>query len=566
MSHDATFRTLCEDYWESILDASPAIASSVGDTRHDRTLSNQSIETHEHTNRVHRRLLHKLGTIDVKRLDSKNQQHYELLKRELELSLQSFTLDRHLRPQLYPITPDMWFGLTLKQTSIFSKEDAENYIAKLEQMPKAIDEQITCLRAGLAKGYSVPRVLISRIAESAKAQLDLPAAQTIWFSALAGKPVNTYGDIQKSARATIKEDVNGALESWLDFLCSEYAAAATDSISLANQPNGESYYRFLVRSETLSDMAPEDIHKVGKSEVLRIQGEMEQVATRAGFPNDLQGLRDHMKQDGDFVATSAEELKKQFEIVAMRINRLIPEWFSHLPRMTYGVESISEKASPSSPPAFAQANPVTNTSAGIHWVTSLPEKCPSYMQIPLSLHEAWPGHLMHIALMQEQDELPAFRRNGALNYNAYLEGWALYCEKLGHKMGLYEDPIDHYGQLDMEMWRACRLVVDTGIHLYAWTREQAIDYMTEHATIPLQTIEAEVDRYIGYPAQALSYKVGELKILSLVQRAEDELGDQFSLRDLHTQLIGCGPTTLDLMAEHVFSWIDATRASAPAGS
>jgi uncharacterized protein (DUF885 family) len=279
------------------------------------------------------------------------------------------------------------------------------------------------------------------------------------------------------------------------------------------------------------------------------------VAAQAGYADNVAGYRRFLTQDPQFFAASAEALRERVQIVSKSIDGKIPSFFGRLPRITYGVQSIPAPASERMPPAYAQPNPADGSTAGIYWISSLPAKAPSYLHVPLALHEGWPGHLMHIALMQEMTELPAFRRANFTKYSACLEGWALYCETLGIDMGLYETPHQHYGRLDMEMWRACRLAVDTGIHIKGWSRERAIDYMLAHLSLSRVTIEGEVDRYIAMPAQALGYQIGNLKFRELRARAEQQLGGRFDIRAYHDQLMAAGPVTLPVLEEVVDDWL-----------
>jgi uncharacterized protein (DUF885 family) len=287
---------------------------------------------------------------------------------------------------------------------------------------------------------------------------------------------------------------------------------------------------------------------------------MQRVAVDVGFGNDLAAYRAFLALDPQFRAPSKEVLRERFEILSKRIDLKIPEFFGRLPRITYGICSIPECAASSMPPAYAQFNPADCSRAGIHWVTSLPAKAPTYMHIPLALHEAWPGHLMHMALIQEMDHLPEFRRyglafGGSWRYSACLEGWALYCEGLGVDMGLYESPHQHYGRLDMEMWRAVRLVVDTGLHVRGWTRVRGIEYMATHSALPRDVIESEIDRYIGMPAQALAYQVGNLGFRELRERAESHLGRRFDLRGYHDTLMAAGAVTLPVLKQLVDEYL-----------
>ncbi|HEY1181568.1 MAG TPA: DUF885 domain-containing protein, partial [Rhodocyclaceae bacterium] len=242
-----------------------------------------------------------------------------------------------------------------------------------------------------------------------------------------------------------------------------------------------------------------------------------------------------------------------------RIDGRMPEFFGRLPRMTYGVRSIPAAVSALMPPAYAQPNPSSGLTAGIHWITSLPERCPVYIHIPLALHEAWPGHLMHMALLQEM-ELPDFRRHNATRYSAQLEGWALYSEWLGHEMGLYDTPDKKYGRLEMEMWRACRLVVDTGLHAKGWTRQQAIDLMCANMSMPVETIIAEVDRYIGLPGQALGYQIGFRCMKNMRADAQARLGSAFRVRDFHDALMKVGAVTLPVWRSAMEEWVQSAQA------
>ena len=274
---------------------------------------------------------------------------------------------------------------------------------------------------------------------------------------------------------------------------------------------------------------------------------MEAAACEAGFKGDLPGYRRYLNTDPQFIAPSKEALLEQIEALSKRIDLKIPAYFGRIPRITYGVQQMSEAASALLFPAYAQPSPADCSGPGVHWVTAIPAKLPNFMHVPIALHEAWPGHLMHLGLIQEMQDLPDFRRFGALGYSACLEGWALYCEGLGVEMGLYRTPHQTYGRLDMEMWRACRLVVDTGLHTRGWTRAEAIAYMAANMALPLPTIESEVDRYIGMPAQALAYQIGMLKFRELRTRAQEQLGEHFDVRAFHDQLLAAGPVTLPVL-------------------
>ncbi len=554
------FDGICEDYWQHVLEFSPQIAQQVGDNRHARTLAKESLANYEARYKSASELMKRIQRIDAGCLSNEDAQNYAMLNSEIANILTDYELGTHLRPGVYPFSPPMLAAYLLQQSSVLNLQDADDYIARLSQVADFIDDNIARFREGFKRGYTLPECLLEPVAKDAEGRINAPVESCEEIRVLLAKTDAKFEEVRAKAADVIKVTVKPAQQRWLDFVRTEFSAHTNTSIATCDQPEGEPYYRQRIRVESGSALSPADIHDIGLAEVDRIKAAMEDVAGQAGFAGDLKGFQADLKEDKSLLAESAEALKAQIEQLSMRINRRIPEFFGRLPRMTYGVESIPEAAAAGLPPAYAQPNPPNGKTSGIHWITSLPEKAPRYMHIPLALHEAWPGHLMHLALLQEMDHLPPFRRYGALNYISYVEGWALYCERLGHDMGLYDDPVDAYGHLDMEMWRACRLVVDTGIHAKSWSRDEAIAYMCEYTSLPDATIESEVDRYIGLPAQALSYKIGELKIRELRERAETTLGEQFSLRDLHDQLIGCGAVTMEILDSHIQRWLEAEAA------
>jgi uncharacterized protein (DUF885 family) len=289
--------------------------------------------------------------------------------------------------------------------------------------------------------------------------------------------------------------------------------------------------------------------------VARLEREIESVARDAGYGGNVPGYRAFLASDAQFVAPSRDALRESIEALCKRVDRRIPEFFGLIPRITYGVQSIPDAVSARMPPAYAQPSPADGSAAGIFWISGLPSKAPSYLHPALVVHEAWPGHLMHLALLNEQSELPAFRRYGAVKYTACVEGWALYCEVLGVELGVYTTPHEHYGRLEMQMWRAVRLVVDTGMHWHGWSREQAVAYMAERLSLSRETIEGEVDRYAALPAQALGYQIGGLKFGELRQRAEAQLGARFKHRDFHAAVMSAGAVTLPVLDDLVSDWL-----------
>jgi uncharacterized protein (DUF885 family) len=385
------------------------------------------------------------------------------------------------------------------------------------------------------------------------------AARTAWCAPFGRSPLGAQApmvDLARQAEQVVGQAIQPALRTLADHLEHRLLPAARESVACTDGPLGAEFYAFWVRHFTNLPLEPEAVHTLGLEEVRRLEEEMAEVAARAGFGGDLPGYRRFLGTDPSLRETSAERLRERVEALAKRIDGRIPTILGHLPRATYGVQSIPAAASEKLPIAYAQPNPADGSAAGTFWINGLPERVPTYALVSVTLHEAWPGHLMHIALMQEMTALPQFRRANFTKYGACLEGWAMYCETLGHELGLYETPHQHYGQLDMEMWRACRLVVDTGLHTKGWTREEAARYMGQRMSLSRTAIEAEVDRYIAMPAQALAYHIGGLKFRELRQRAQSRLGERFNLRRYHDQLMAAGAVTLPVLEELVDDWLD----------
>ena len=481
---------------------------------------------------------------------------HALLRHELRLELRGYALGEHMRMSLFPLGPEASLAYIANTVSLFDEQGARDWISRLSLMPQALEGVMRSLQAGLDAGIRVPRQVVANAVRNVRGMLAGGAAASPFvqpFQRAQGRPA--VDALAAEGAQVVAAQVWPALERYAAFIENTLGAAARDSLACTDAPQGPAFYAHLIeRFATISDSA-EAINALGLAEVRRIEDEMEATASEAGFGGDVAAFRAQLQADPAQFAPSAAALREQIEVLHKRIEARLPEFIGTLPRMTYGVRSIPEALSAMSPPAYAQPNPADRSSAGVHWVTSTPSKCPAYMHLPLALHEAWPGHLMHLALIQEQQHLPAFRRYGALGYSACLEGWALYCERLGEEMGLYDTPAKRYGRLEMEMWRAVRLVVDTGLHTKGWSRQQAIDFAVAHMALPLETLAAEVDRYIAMPGQALAYQIGNLRFKALRERAERELGPAFRLRDFHDALMAAGPVTLPVLEALIDDWI-----------
>ena len=549
---------LAERYWAFRCEEYPVDAIMAGVVPAGTQLTRDAPEDHERRAAWAAGVLGELAAIEIDGLSQTDLATSMLLQGELTMLVDLVARQAHLRPCLYPLGPEFLLSNWASMTSLATAKDARLYIDRLASVATSLADVQHCLSEGCARGLRYPRLVVERAIGVVKGQTSVAVEANPFFGPLKALASRNAGfkDLVDEGRAVVAGSVAPAFSAYVHFLETVLLPVASDDLACTSDIDGEGYYRFLIRQFTTIDMAPEDIHSLGLSEVARITAEMEAVAAQAGFEGDLAAFRRHLQTDNSQISESADALRGEIEILSKRIDGRIPEFFGRIPRMTYGVKSIPEAIAAAMPPAYAQQNPADNSTAGVHWITSIPSKLPRYIHLPITLHEAWPGHLMHLALIQELTELPAFRRHGAMNYSACLEGWALYCEGLGEDMGLYDTPEKRYGRLEMEMWRAVRLAVDTGLHMKGWSRAQAIGYLRDHIALPMETIEAEVDRYVGLPAQALGYQLGNLKFRALRARAEEALGAQFAIRAFNDALSSAGAVSLPVLEQTIDAWLE----------
>jgi uncharacterized protein (DUF885 family) len=345
-----------------------------------------------------------------------------------------------------------------------------------------------------------------------------------------------------------------AYQRFRKFMAEEYVPRARDTISASALPDGREYYRHRVKSFTTTDMTPEEVHQLGLAEVKRIRAEMEHVIADLKFDGDFAEFVEHLRTDPKFYAKTSGELMKEVAIILKKMDGQLPLLFGKLPRIPYGIREVPAYVAPRTTAAYYQPPIGGGTKAGFFYVNTYNLKSrPFYNLEALSFHEAVPGHHLQLALQQELTDMPPFRRYS--DFTVFVEGWALYSERLGLEAGFYEDPYSNFGRLTLEMWRACRLVVDTGMHYFGWSREQAIKYLYENSALAMHDIQAEVDRYISWPGQALAYKVGELKIRELRSLAEKQLQDRFDVREFHDEVLSSGAVPLDVLEAKIKVWL-----------
>ena len=549
---------LAERYWRFQCEEFPLNAILAGEPGAGATLFRAAPADEDRRYEAAGRLLQELNSISGDALAGQERVTARLLGEELRDARTLYEAKSPLRPPLLPVGPE--FGAThfANTAAIHDTASAERYVERLATLPRFIRDLKAVLIAGHAEGFRYPRAVLDAAVPTARAPLKVPVDASPWTGPFTRSPAlgrEAVKQLESRARGLIENELLPAIADYADLLDGSLRESARESIACLDDRGGRELYLALVRHYTTTDLTPEAIHELGQEELARLATEIEDVAASAGHPGDVATYRDRLSSDPGMIEPTKESLRMACESLAKRIDKRIPAFFGRIPRITYGIESLTEAASVHLPPAYAQPNPADRTAPGIFWLTALPQRCPKYMLLPLTLHEAWPGHLMHLALMQEMEDLPAFRRHGALKYTAYVEGWALYCESLGVEMGLYDKPHQHYGRLEMEIWRALRMVVDTGIHWLGWSRTRAIETMLQHMAMPRATIEAEVDRYIGLPGQALAYQLGNLRIRSLRHRAESFLGDRFYLRAFHDRVLAAGPVSLPVLDTIVEEWL-----------
>ncbi len=545
-------------YWQFECYELPLSAAMAGVALPDAVLFRESADDHARRDRRAAELLAEAGQIEAARLTAQERATLSLLQRELSGLRAQHAVDSALRPWLFPAGPDFTAMFWANSTSVGDAATATLYVERLASLPGYLREVTTNIEAGHARGYRYPRVVLQAAAANTRGIVAAAPEASAWLSPFKRSAAAAQPAVQAQqacALAFVREALMPALQAWAGFLENLLARGARESLSCSDGPAGDAYYRTWVRHFTSLPIEPEDVHTLGLAEVARIGAEMEAVAADAGFAGRLADYRHFLATDPQFIAPSADALRTSVEALCKRVDRRIPEFFGLIPRITYGVQSIPEAVSARMPPAYAQPSPADGSTAGIFWISGLPSKAPSYLHPAIVVHEAWPGHLMHLALLNEQTELPAFRRHGAVKYTACVEGWALYCESLAIEMGLYATPHEHYGRLELELWRAVRLVVDTGLHVHGWSREQALTYMSERLTLSRDTLEGEVDRYAALPGQALGYQIGNLQLRQLRQRAEAALGARFQHRRFHTAVMSAGAVTLPVLDDLVSDWL-----------
>jgi len=550
---------LFEEAWEFRLKEHPLFATSVGVHKYNDQLPEVSVEAAERRMKREKTFLNRLHDINRSALSPKDQLNYDLFEQIRERRI----AEVEHRAYLIPITNRSGFHVSFPQLPdrmpLTTVADYEDYIARLQAFDRYAQQHISLMRTGLEAGYALPQVVLKDADETIRPQIvDDPKNSRLYepFTSFPNRiDAGERDRLRRRGAAAIKSSVVPGFEAFLTFMQETYIPDARDTIAAAALPNGSAYYEHKVRYHTTLDRSPEEIHKIGRKEVERIRDEMMKIVEEEGYGTDFDGFVEFLRTDDQFYADSETELLKETAYVLKQIDGKLPQLFQSLPRMSYGIREVPDYIAPRTTTAYYQPPAGDGTRAGFYYVNThdLPSR-PLYEIEALSLHEAVPGHHLQLALQQELENLPSFRRHAS--FTAYVEGWALYAERLGVEAGFYDDPYSNFGRLSYEMWRALRLVVDTGMHSMGWSRQRAIEYMLNNSALTETNVMNEVDRYIAWPGQALAYKMGELKIRELRQRTQEALGDRFDVRDFHDAILENGSVPLKVLEQQIETYIE----------
>ncbi|WP_323845455.1 DUF885 domain-containing protein [Microbulbifer magnicolonia] len=507
-----------------------------------------------------RRMLAASRHIRESELPEAQQLDYQLLYQDLLSEVKGFQFPDHLLPVSHMDGIQRNVPGVLNSMPRRTVADYETIVARLEKLPALVAQTQALMREGLEKKITPPQITLRDLPEQIRALVPADPKQSPLLKAFAempnGVPAAQQRRLQSRVYALYHKELVPAWQGMAEFVEREYIPAAKVDTAFTSMPDGLRWYAHKVRDNTTTTLSPEEIHRIGLAEVRRIRGEMDQIIQKTGFQGDFKAFTEFLRTDPQFYYTDKEELMSGYRDIAKRIDGELPALFGTLPRLPYGVKPIPSYTEKSQTTAYYQPGSSEAGRAGVFFANTynLPSR-PKWEMEALTVHEAMPGHHLQIALAQEQQDIHPLRRLGG--YTAFVEGWGLYSESLGYDLGLYKDPYSEFGALTYDMWRAVRLVVDTGMHQLGWSREQAIEYFMNNSAKPLHDVTVEIDRYLVWPGQALAYKLGQLQIKKLRAKAELQLGARFDIRAFHDELLGAGALPLNVLEARMNSWIDA---------
>ncbi len=549
---------LFDEEWKFRLAEDPLFATSADYHQYDDRLPQVTIADETRRAQFYRELLGKLEKIERVQLSHDDQINFDIFKMQLQDNLDDFEYKAYLIPFTVDAGFHIGFARLPNQMPFATAKDYENYIKRLQAFPEYVAQHIDLLKEGLKIGMTMPQVVLQGYEVTMATHLVDDPAKSVFYASFAkfpsSVPASEQDRFKQSGEAAIREAIIPGYQTLLDFMTREYVPKARTSIGASELPNGRDYYAQRIRHFTTLDMGVDEVHQLGLDEVQRIRSEMMEIIEQLGFTGDFAAFLKFLRTDPQFYAKTPEELLKEACYIAKRMDGKLPALFKILPRLPYSVEAVPAHIAPKYTAGRYVGPALGSTEPGYYWVNTYAlENRPLYVLESLTLHEAVPGHHLQTALARELEGLPNFRR--FLYLSAFGEGWGLYSERLGLEAGFYTNPYSNFGRLTYEMWRACRLVVDTGIHAKGWSREQAMDFLASNTALSLHEVRTETDRYISWPGQALAYKIGELKIRELRRKAEESLGEKFDVREFHDVVLRNGAIPLTVLEDEIMAYI-----------
>ncbi len=560
---DQELTELLDQVWDFELESSPLLATNVGDARGQDRLADDSPEAIEKRANRRSEFLAKLIAVRVEDLSEVKRIDHELLRQRLEGQLADFRFNTHLMPINNRGGFHIRFPELPRVMAPRSEQDFTNYIARLRDFDRYTDQQIDLLRGGIKAGLVQPAIIMRDSLSQVESHIVDDLSKSLFLTNIAAESKSNlererWKQIRDQIEDALRLSVVPAYQRFADFLRTEYLPACRGPVGASAMPMGREFYLDRIQRFTTIKISPEELHQTGVSENARIRAEMELIKQKVDFQGTLDDFLEHLRTDPKFYAKSAEELMQTAALILKRADGRLPELFGHLPRIPYGLREIPAYVAPQTTAAYYWPPATDGTRGGVYYLNTYNlSSRPLYQLEALSLHEAVPGHHLQLAIQAELEDLHPISRES--NFTAFIEGWALYSERLGKDIGFYKDPYQDFGRLSMEAWRASRLVVDTGLHWMGWSRQKAIAYMTANTALSPHNIVAEVDRYIGWPGQALAYKTGELAISRIRRQAEKTLGEEFDLRSFHDRVLEAGSIPLPMLEQRIRQWVDEQR-------
>jgi len=563
-SASATLATLVEEYFERSLELNPILATSIGDDRYDDRLANWlSPDYIAQSEALDTEFLERLLAIDESVLDEQDLLTYGTFRLSREMSIEGNQFPGHLQPinQFFSIQNFLvQLGSGASVHPFKTVKNYDDFLGRVDDLVKILDQAIENMKIGMQDRVVQPRILMEKVLPQLESQFSESAEASAFFNPISNMPAD-FSDADRERltaayKLAIEEKIIPAYKRLNNFIGDEYLSATRETVGLSELPNGEAWYAYMVRLRTTTDLSPAEIHQIGVDEVARIHGEMHGVMDEVGFDGDLNEFFEYLNTDDQFYYDEPDQLIQGYRDMSEHISGLAPKLFSVFPKAGFEVRRVEPFREKSASGGSYMRGTPDGSRPGVFYANAYDIKArPKWAMESLFLHEAIPGHHFQLSIQQELEDMPRFRRFGG--YTAFIEGWGLYAESLGTELGVYTDPYQHFGALNAELWRAIRLVVDTGIHSKGWSRQDVLNYMYENSAVKEARAVSEAERFMAIPGQALAYKIGQLKIRELRTRAEQKLGDKFDVRAFHSAVLVDGPLPLNMLDAKIDRWITA---------